>query len=55
MLSLHHLLLGKLSKEEYVEEFVFNYGEWLRDFAATALAGAGDVGVPGELFPLSAD
>ena len=31
---LHHLLLGKLSKEEYVEEFVFNYGEWLRDFAA---------------------
>ena len=30
---LHHLLLGKLSKEEYVEEFVFNYGEWLRDFA----------------------
>ncbi len=31
---LHHLLLGKLSQEEYVEEFVFNYGEWLRDFAA---------------------
>ena len=30
---LHHLLLGKLSQEEYVEEFVFNYGEWLRDFA----------------------
>ena len=30
---LHHLLLGKLSREEYVEEFVFNYGEWLRDFA----------------------
>ena len=31
---LHHLLLGKLSKEQYVEEFVFNYGKWLRDFAA---------------------
>ncbi len=30
---LHHLLLGKLSQQEYVEEFVFNYGEWLRDFA----------------------
>ena len=26
-------MLGKLSKEEYLEEFVFNYGEWLRDFA----------------------
>ncbi len=30
---LHHLLLGKLSQQEYVEEFVFNYGEWLRNFA----------------------
>ncbi len=30
---LHHLMLGKLSENEYVEEFVFNYGEWLRDFA----------------------
>ena len=30
---LHHLMLGKLSEEEYVEEFVFNYGEWLRGFA----------------------
>jgi glycosyltransferase involved in cell wall biosynthesis len=31
---LHHLLLGKLSREEYIEEFVFNYGEWHRETAA---------------------
>lgn len=27
---LHHFMLGRLSREDYVEEFVFNYGEWLR-------------------------
>lgn len=31
---LHHFILERLSKEEYIEEFVFNYGEWLRDYAA---------------------
>ncbi len=31
---LHHLLLGKLKREEYIEEFVYNYGEWYRDTAA---------------------
>lgn len=30
---LHHLLLGKLSREEYVAEFVYNYGEWHRQTA----------------------
>lgn len=30
---LHHLLLGQLSREEYVEEFVYNYGEWFRQTA----------------------
>lgn len=30
---LHHLLLGTLSEPEYVEEFVYNYGEWRRDLA----------------------
>lgn len=30
---LHHLLLGHLSREQYVEEFVFNYGEWHRQTA----------------------
>ncbi|HTP33139.1 MAG TPA: glycosyltransferase [Candidatus Acidoferrales bacterium] len=27
---LHHFLLGQLSECEYVEEFVYNYGEWNR-------------------------
>lgn len=31
---LHHLLLGLLSKDEYLEEFVYNYGGWYRDIAA---------------------
>jgi glycosyltransferase involved in cell wall biosynthesis len=30
---LHRLLLGCLSEEQYREEFVFNYGEWLRPLA----------------------
>jgi glycosyltransferase involved in cell wall biosynthesis len=28
---LQHLFLGSLNEAEYVEEFVFNYGEWNRD------------------------
>lgn len=27
---LHHFLLGTLSQANYVDEFVYNYGEWLR-------------------------
>ena len=30
---LHHLLLGQLSRDEYVAEFVYNYGEWFRQTA----------------------
>ena len=30
---LHHLLLGLLSEDEYIEEFVYNYGGWYRDVA----------------------
>jgi glycosyltransferase involved in cell wall biosynthesis len=30
---LHHFLLGTLEEKEYVEEFVFNYGEWHRELA----------------------
>ncbi|WP_031496675.1 hypothetical protein [Bryobacter aggregatus] len=30
---LHHLLLGKLKRDEYIEEFVYNYGEWFRQTA----------------------
>ena len=28
---LHHLLLGTLGEPAYLEEFVYNYGEWMRD------------------------
>lgn len=31
---LQHFLLGVLGREEYIAEFVHNYGEWMRDFAA---------------------
>jgi glycosyltransferase involved in cell wall biosynthesis len=42
---LHHFLLGQLSEAEYIEEFVYNYGEWHRGLAcelwrARAAAGA---------------
>lgn len=30
---LHHFLLGQLSHDAYVEEFVYNYGEWQRGLA----------------------
>ncbi|HUA57728.1 MAG TPA: glycosyltransferase [Verrucomicrobiae bacterium] len=30
---LHHFLLGQLSETEYIEEFVYNYGEWNRSLA----------------------
>src|SRR5580658_1520495 len=28
---LHHFLLGTLSREQYITEWVYNYGEWRRD------------------------
>ena len=31
---LHHFLLGMLSEPQYCEEFVYNYGEWMRPLAA---------------------
>jgi len=30
---LHHFLLGHLPERDYVDEFVYNYGEWNRDLA----------------------
>ncbi len=30
---LHHFLLGQLDREAYIEEFVYNYGEWNRGLA----------------------
>jgi glycosyltransferase involved in cell wall biosynthesis len=31
---LHHFLLGQLDEAAYIEEFVYNYGEWNRSLAA---------------------
>ena len=31
---LQHFFLGRLREQQYVEEFVFNYGEWTRSLAA---------------------
>lgn len=30
---LHHFFLGQLNRDNYVSEFVYNYGEWTRQFA----------------------
>jgi glycosyltransferase involved in cell wall biosynthesis len=30
---LHHFLLGRLARDEYITEFVYNYGEWKRPLA----------------------
>lgn len=30
---LHHLLLGTLDEQSYLDEFAYNYGEWMRDLA----------------------
>ncbi|MBV9504896.1 MAG: glycosyltransferase [Acidobacteriia bacterium] len=31
---LHHFFLGQLDRDEYIEEFVYNYGGWHRELAA---------------------
>ena len=31
--ALHHFALGWFPRERYIEEFVYNYGEWFRDCA----------------------
>lgn len=31
---LHHFFLGQLDREAYIEEFVYNYGDWNRGLAA---------------------
>ncbi len=36
---LHHFFLGSLDRDSYVEEFVYNYGEWSRELAAGLWAG----------------
>jgi glycosyltransferase involved in cell wall biosynthesis len=36
---LMHFLLGSLTRESFIEEFVFNYGEWHRQLASDLWAG----------------
>ncbi len=36
---LHHFFLGSLDRDAYVEEFVYNYGEWSRGLAHELWAG----------------
>lgn len=38
---LHHLLLNQLTREQYIDEFVYNYGEWFREPAARYWANRG--------------
>lgn len=38
---LHHFLLGQLTERKYVEEFVYNYGEWNRGLAGELWRGRG--------------
>jgi hypothetical protein len=36
---MHHFALGYLGRDEYIEEFVFNYGEWHRSTASVLWSG----------------
>src|ERR1051326_2714456 len=38
---LHHFLLGQLDEETYLDEFVYNYGEWSRGLAHALWQGRG--------------
>lgn len=47
---LHHMLLGCLGREAYIEEFVFNNGEWHRQLAEDLWANRGQSGAEGRFF-----
>jgi glycosyltransferase involved in cell wall biosynthesis len=47
---LHHFLLGTLRREEYIAEFVYNYGEWRRHMAEELWAERASSGVDAEYF-----
>ena len=47
---LHHFLLGQLTREKYVDEFVYNYGEWRRDLAQELWEARGSSGVDSRYF-----
>jgi glycosyltransferase involved in cell wall biosynthesis len=47
---LQHFLLGQLDEERYVEEFVFNYGEWNRGLARELWRGRAGSGADRKYF-----
>jgi glycosyltransferase involved in cell wall biosynthesis len=47
---LHHFLLGQLTREHYIEEFVYNYGEWRRPLAESLWDERGSSGVDPRYF-----
>jgi glycosyltransferase involved in cell wall biosynthesis len=47
---LHHFLLGQLGQPEYVDEFVYNYGEWSRDLARDLWRGRAAAGSDSRFF-----
>ena len=42
---LQHLFLGSLTEREYIEEFIYNYGEWHRGFAEELWRGRASSGL----------
>jgi glycosyltransferase involved in cell wall biosynthesis len=47
---LHHFLLGQLTREEYIEEFVYNYGGWNRGLAEELSESRSGSGTDGRYF-----
>ncbi|MBY0506935.1 MAG: glycosyltransferase family 4 protein [Bryobacteraceae bacterium] len=47
---LHHFLLGTLTEAEYIEEFLYNYGEWHRNLAQDLWARRAQSGAHPEYF-----
>jgi len=47
---LHHFLLGRLDEPGYIEEFVYNYGEWNRGLARELWRGRAASGADGRYF-----
>jgi glycosyltransferase involved in cell wall biosynthesis len=47
---LNHFLLGQLDERQYVDEFVFNYGEWHRGLAAELWRSRGGSGADSRYF-----
>jgi glycosyltransferase involved in cell wall biosynthesis len=47
---LHHFFLGQLSETEYIDEFVYDYGEWNRGLAQDLWRGRGGSGADDRYF-----